>query len=232
MSIVDNLSNYRIFPVFFLFLVFSSRAEPLWQTQIGQDLCSQWHNIAASAGECELSFPSLSGQYQLPSCDKDWSSKLLRPLKPGRNGLEFSCDSPKWQQNFAVHLHVYKEVAVLARAVSIGQQLTAADISFSRYDTSTISKDFFTSAEQIIGQQIKRNLKAGTLLGSDMLDAPLLIERGDLLLIQTKRPGLKVKMQGVAMERGKLGQVIRVRNSQSNNIVAARVLAAGIVQVE
>lgn len=232
MSIVDNLSNYRIIAVFFLFFVFSSKAEPLWQTEIEQNLCTQWHTITAHDDECELSFPSLSDQYQLPHCDSGWSNKLLRPLTPGRNGLELSCGSPRWQQNFAIHLHIYKEVAVLARSVSIGQHMTAADISFSRYDTSTISKDFFTSIEQIIGQQIKRNLKAGTLLNSDMLDAPLLVERGDLLQIQTKRPGLNVEIQGVAMERGRLGQVIRVRNSQSNNIVAARVLAAGIVQVE
>lgn len=231
MSIVENLNYHRLFAFFFLLsLAASSNAD--WQAEVTQQLCAQWQRISTQTQDCDISFPSLSSQYQLPDCADHWQLSVLRPLQAGRNGIEIQCSQPYWKQNVAIQLHSYKQVAVLARPVEIGQRLSAEDVSFIRHDAGTLSKNSLIHPEQVVGREIKRSLKAGTVLNSDMLDAPLLIKRGEQVSIILIRPSLKIEMAGTALSAGRLDERIPVRNNSSQITVNARVIATGIVQVE
>lgn len=231
MSIVDRLAQYRIFACF-LWLFCTNSFAAGWQEDISVNICQQWKQISALSQECELSFPGLSNRYQLPECQEEFQYQLLRTLTPGRNGIELSCQAPRWQQNFAVHLHAYMNVVVLAAPIGMGQPITHTDIALVRHDLSSLNAEFFTNQEQVVGQILQRNVRAGTVLTPSLLNAPQLIDRGDLVTIQVQRAGVAIEVQGTALERGKYGQLIRVRNNQSNNIIAARVLKSGLVKVE
>ena len=214
-------------------LIFSQNSLADWQQTISDQLCQQWQEISAHNYPCQVTFPSLSSQYQLPHCQNDqWQPQLTRTLKPGRNGLILTCEHPWWQQNFAVHLQVMAKIAVLSQPVNLGNKLTIQDITFVEHDLGLMNKDYVTEADQVIGLQIRRSQRAGTILAMDMLEVPTLIQRGDLITIRIVRTGVKVEIQGIALEHGKLGQRIRVRNSQSQNIVAAKVISPKLVQVQ
>lgn len=230
MSIVENHLKHSIIVAFLLILSASINASP-WQESIQADICQQWHAIAAAEAECELSFIGVSNQYALPNCNNDWQYSLTRTLQAGRNGIEVSCDSPRWKQNLAVQLHIYKEIAVLAKSANAGHKVNAADITFIRHDIGASSKDFYTKPSQVIGQQLKRSFRVGTLLTTDMLDAPLLIKRNDMVSIELIRPGIKIESKGVALENGQQGQRIRVRNIRSQRTITATVKEAGVVEI-
>ncbi len=230
MSIVEIFKKHPVFAIFFLLSSLGAQAD--WQAEVEAKLCQDWQSISEGSSECALSFPGLSRQFSLPSCTESWQLNLLRPLQPGRNGIEISCATPYWKQNFAVQLHSYRLLAVLARAVESGEVLQQADVNFVRYDTGALSKNSLTQSAQVLGMQSKRALKAGTILSTDMLQAPTLIKRGDSVRIRVKKPGIEIEMLGTAMASGKLGERILVRNDSSQKNLTATVISLGVVQIE
>ena len=231
MSIVDIRQTHRLFAAFLLLASLQANADE-WRTQVEQPLCSRWEEIAGVGHDCAVSFPGLSPNFRLPDCQHPVDVSLLRPLQPGRNGVELGCESPWWRQNLAIQLHIFKPVAVLARAVGSNQPLTPADISLVRHDIGALSKEYFTELEQVAGMTLRRNLRAGTVLSADMLEHPLLIQRGEQVTIRVVKPGIRIEMKGSALEDGKIGERIRVRNEQSQKVVSGLVLERGLVQVE
>src|SRR5690606_38335043 len=132
MSIVDILRRDRLVAAFLLrllLLLLLPMLLPLsvaastsdWQQQVSDELCQRWQDIGGPGADCSVSFPGLSPNFQLQHCEQPWQINLLRPLQPGRNGLEISCEQPWWRQNLAVQIQIFREVAVLARSVSAGQ---------------------------------------------------------------------------------------------------------------
>ena len=231
MSIVDIHQTPRLFAAFLLLAASCAGAED-WQDQVTQQLCLRWQAIAGADGECEVSYPGLSPNFRLPECQQAFTLNLLRPLQSGRNGLELSCESPWWRQNLAIQLHIFKPVVVLARASGSHQVLNGTDLSLVRHDIGTLPKGFFTSLDQVAGMQLRRSLRAGTILSTDLLEASIVINRGDQVKIRIIKPGIRIESEGSAMEEGRVGERIRVRNDRSGKVLTARVLEHGLVQVE
>jgi flagella basal body P-ring formation protein FlgA len=74
-------------------------------------------------------------------------------------------------------------------------------------------------------------MNAGDAFKTTLLDQPKTINRGELVSITTKSGSIQVVMQGVAMTDGKLGQQIRVKNSQSERIINAKVVGQAAVEI-
>lgn len=236
MSIVENQRHRRIFAAIFLALATLPCSPAVqasgWQEEVGQQLVSRWQEISGHSAEVSVSFPGLPADYQLPDCQGGFGLALVKPLQAGRNGLELSCNAPYWKQHLAIQLHTYKTVAVLRKPVSAGQPLTADDISMVRHDTGELTKGYYPRAEDVQEQISRRSLRAGTVLSPDMLDPPLIINRGERVKIRVNRPGIRIEMNGTALENGRQDERIRVRNEQSQKIVYGRVAGRGLVQVE
>jgi flagella basal body P-ring formation protein FlgA len=78
-----------------------------------------------------------------------------------------------------------------------------------------------------------RNLAAGTVIGSGMAKAPqpqVVIERNQTVVIRIERPGFVVTAMGKAIQQGRLGEYIKVRNIDSQRIILAKVYEDGIVE--
>jgi hypothetical protein len=62
------------------------------------------------------------------------------------------------------------------------------------------------------------------------LAAPLLVKRGDQVLMLARHEAVEVSTSGEALDAGSRGQVIRVKNSASGQVVRMRVTGAGTVE--
>ncbi len=234
MSIVENLRNRRIFAAFLLLTTLSAPAASGtddWQDIISQHLISQWRELSGHQGKAYLSYPGLPGNYRLPDCPGGFSIDLLRPLQPGRNGIEVSCASPYWKQNLAIQLHVIREVLVLSRTLADETTLKAGDIRFVERDTGELTKGYYTRQEDISGMMTRRTLRAGTVLSPEMIEPPVIIRRGEPVSIRINRPGIHIEMKGIALSKARAGERIRVRNEGSGKIISAEAIKPGVVQV-
>lgn len=78
-----------------------------------------------------------------------------------------------------------------------------------------------------------RSLPTGTEIREDMIDAPqssLIIRRNETVVIRVQRPGFLVTAVGLAMQEGRAGQFVKVRNTDSHRIIVCKVNADGTVE--
>jgi flagella basal body P-ring formation protein FlgA len=77
-----------------------------------------------------------------------------------------------------------------------------------------------------------RSLPAGVVIRPGMLGTPekeILVKRRQSVVIRLENLGLMVSAMGVAQDEGCVGEVIRVKNADSNRIIMAQVNADGSV---
>ena len=78
-----------------------------------------------------------------------------------------------------------------------------------------------------------RDLPAGTVIVPGMAKPPkpqVIIERNQSVVIRIERAGIAVTAMGKAVEQGKLGQCIKVRNIDSQRVILAKVNDDGTVE--
>jgi flagellar basal body P-ring formation protein FlgA len=83
------------------------------------------------------------------------------------------------------------------------------------------------------GNIAMRNLPAGSVVSSNMAKSPqppVVIERNQNVVIRIERAGLVVTATGKAMQQGKLGECIKVKNTDSQRIIQAKVIEDGTVE--
>jgi flagellar basal body P-ring formation protein FlgA len=138
----------------------------------------------------------------------------------------------------AVHLIVrYRQkVAVASRRVDRGEALTDKNVYLVERTLDSL-EDYLTAPQDLAGQRTKRPLQPGQILTrSDCEPAPsempVLVKQQTLVKIIARLGGLELVTMGEAMQDGRGGQLIRVRNIDSRNVVVGRVVDRSSVQVD
>ena len=75
-----------------------------------------------------------------------------------------------------------------------------------------------------------RPLRPGQVLQKRLLAAPVLVKRGEVVVIEARSGPIQVTASGEALEPGRQGDVVRVRNVNTGKIIRARVVDTGTVQ--
>ena len=133
--------------------------------------------------------------------------------------------------HLAVDIAVYKPVLVTTTALSRQTVLTSADVMLQDLDVLANNRPLLTQTELAIGKKLKRSVRAGTMLTAGMLIEPTLVNRGDSVVIVAKKGSLMVRMPGIALAAGGMGEQISVRNESSERTVKGWIRAPGEIHV-
>ena len=106
------------------------------------------------------------------------------------------------------------------------------DIEIRRMSLNNLPSNSLTDPIQAVGNKVRRHLDKDTVLYADLIDIPPLIQKKDVVLMVAETPQFKIITLGESKEIGFKGDLIRVRNLESDNEVYARVLDAKSVKVE
>lgn len=188
----------------------------------------------AQDGKVEIFVSNLDPRTGQKSCN---DALIFEPKDPtGQGGnihVQIKCDSPQtWSLYLPAQVSIYKEVPIAAQDLMRGAVVTLEDISYQEVNISSFRQQIITDINSLIGQEVKRNLGKGTTFTTSALDAPTVIRRNDLIDIETQVGSIKVTAPGIALSDGRLGQVIRAKNSQSDRILNGTVIASGRVRVK
>jgi len=82
-----------------------------------------------------------------------------------------------------------------------------------------------------LGKITRRPIRKGQIISPRLLAERKLVHRGDTVQIVAASEGFNIRMTGVALEPGHLGERIEVRNVQSKRIIEGQVTKAGVVHV-
>lgn len=182
----------------------------------------------------EITIGSMDSRLRLARC----STPLEAFISPGSGALSgntsigIKCNDAKpWKLYIPVKISVYENVITAKSYLKRGTQLTNDDISIQKTDISSLTRGYTTEPQQVIGLVLKQPLAANAVIVPAMLEAQMLVRRGEGVIILAKNEGIEVRMQGKALDDGSNGQIIQVQNLASQRIVEGQVISRGVVSV-
>ncbi|HEX4974615.1 MAG TPA: flagellar basal body P-ring formation chaperone FlgA [Pseudomonadales bacterium] len=180
----------------------------------------------------EILVSSLDDRLQLASCEKLHVTLPVNQSYNRRINAKVDClDSASWSITVAVSIQVFKPVAVASNQLLRNHRIRAEDIGFAEVELGSLKQGYFSSSQELIGLQLKRNLMAQAPFTPKLLMAPVLIQRGEQVVISAQSAALLVKTNGIALSNGALGQKIQIKNLRSERVIEGKVTGPGQVMV-
>lgn len=90
----------------------------------------------------------------------------------------------------------------------------------------------FTRIDDVIGQEARITLYAGRPILTDDIGPPAIITRNQIVRMEYQGTGLSIAAEGRALERGAIGDRIRLMNLSSRATIFGQVQQDGTVQVQ
>lgn len=177
--------------------------------------------------EVELSWPDGLQDIGLPNADCTLDlARGQKPTGPGLHTLNLVLkqgEKTVARRKLRVRIRLYKRVLVAKRALPRGRFPRRLDFQSKRSKLEAGNEQLVTRFRQIAGRRTTREIAAGSTVQSDWFEKPILVRRGDRILIVFEGEGVRISAPAEALEQGSAGDRILVRNLHSGRRVYALV---------
>ena len=181
----------------------------------------------------EITRTQLDNRTRLTACPGPLMAEPThRSFRGGRLTMKVSCEHEiSWSIYVPVSVTSDMTVVRVNRSLPRGTILSKHDLQALLVKRSPAHLPLIDHVEEAIGSALKRPLTAGTELQHSMLEAPVVIKRGDQTVIAAGNAQLSVRMTGKALQDGAIGEQIRVQNLASKRTIQGEVQADGSILV-
>jgi flagella basal body P-ring formation protein FlgA len=128
-------------------------------------------------------------------------------------------------------LEIMVQVPELASTLAAGTILKSADITMQPLPLRLVQNGNVASLDQLVGQQLLRQSRAGMVLKASDVSAPQLIARNDPVTAYLHAGAMTLTVKGTALNAASLGETVAVMNSASKRIVRGTARADGAVEI-
>ena len=189
--------------------------------------------IGDTGGEVTLRTEPLDPRLRLPPCEVPLVGEVPDAGRAtSRITARVRCPGASpWRLFVPVSVSVRKPLVVAAVPLERGKVLAAGDVILASREVGAAPAGYLTTLESAIGQVLRRNVPAGTVLAPGLLDAPVLVERGRQVTLEARSGGIVVQMAGIAKADGTLGETIPVENLSSRKVLQGIVRSEKSVEV-
>jgi flagella basal body P-ring formation protein FlgA len=150
----------------------------------------------------------------------------------GHINLKVGCDQKSiWSIYVPVQLNLYRPVVTAASPITRGLTINPSHLQLREMNISKLNGSYFTSIDDVIGLEAKREISPDATIIANQLAPPIMIKRGESVIMTAKSDSLSVRILATALKDGYEGEQISVRNKQSKRIIDARVIGPGRVSV-
>ena len=195
-----------------------------------------------------LTSNGITGQYKLV-LSEDTSAMILPPdvapsvevtkldVKQDKNWFEATLIAPSKEKVLATkrisgRIEFIEKIPVLRESLNSGAIIGANDIDYIEIPQKNVKAGIVLKAEDVIGATPRRMLVAGQMISENDIQAPRLVERGEIVTMVFSLNGLQLTAQGKALEHGAKGEQVRVINTASNKTIVAEVTSDNEVTVK
>ncbi|GAA6134896.1 flagellar basal body P-ring formation chaperone FlgA [Oceaniserpentilla sp. 4NH20-0058] len=232
---------YRVFISIFILGLSALGHSQTWYEQLEHSLKQTLAmQIEAMAGNMELEvydygidLSYLNSRLNFQPCQIPLNIDAPQPLELGRSHIKVACkDTKPWALNVPTEVNLYTEVVVLNQPLIKNQIIEDGHIDLQRQNLAELRNGYYLKKAQVIGKQSKRALSGQTVLNSYLILPALMIHKGDKVMITANKGPMSVKMPGEALNDGREGRQIRVKNNRSERIIRGKVVGPGEVLVQ
>lgn len=122
-------------------------------------------------------------------------------------------------------------VPVLRNHAMPGDVIGPNDIQWTRVEARRAGPSTISNVDDLVGRTPRRPITAGRALRLTDIRPNFIIRKGDVVTIILKAGTMTLTARAEALEKGAIGDVIRVRNNHSRKVLETRILAADTVTV-
>jgi len=122
-------------------------------------------------------------------------------------------------------------VVVLLRDIGFGETLKASDLAVDQREVQEL-EGCITNPDLVTGSVLKRSLEKGEILRGRDVQEPVLVKRGESVTLIARTAALSISTAARARDSGSRGDLVTVENVSSKQLIQARVVGMGIVQVD
>ncbi|MBT8448764.1 MAG: flagellar basal body P-ring formation protein FlgA, partial [Gammaproteobacteria bacterium] len=126
-----------------------------------------------------------------------------------------------WSIYIPVKVSVYSPAVIVINPVRRGASITATDVELKKVDISLVRGKPFKQLDLVIGSKSKNTLNPGSIID---MNSVCVVCKGDNVLITASNTAISVKMSGMALSDGSIGDSIRVQNRSSKRVIEAVVV--------
>ncbi len=127
---------------------------------------------------------------------------------------------------------VMVDAVVTTRFLKVDEPIEETDLKTVAIRVHQVTHPFVIDQAEVIGKSASRPLPPDTPLRLVFVKSPMVIKKGDRVVIEARRGGLSIRASGVTKSSGQLGQTIMVANVDSGRELRAKVVAPSLVEVE
>ena len=176
---------------------------------------------------------ALDPRLKLPTCKAPLSGFLPTGGQLiGNTTIGIRCSGTKpWTIYVPASVKAMRKVVITTRPILRNSAITEADIRLEERNVTTGSDTYIFDPKHVLGKLAKRALTSSTSLKPSMLSEPILVRRGQQVIILAQGAGIEVRMAGTALMDGAAGQIIRAKNKRSKRTVEGQVIQPGVIKV-
>ena len=153
---------------------------------------------------------------------------------PGRRMFRVAATSGKSRKTIQVVADVTAmiDAVVPNRFLKADELIDVGDIKTVQMRVHQANHPFMTDEREVIGMSAARPLPPDVPLRQAFVKLPMVVKKGDRVLIEAQRGGLSIRTYGITKSSGQIGQTITVSNLDSGRELTAKVVGPSLVQVE
>lgn len=123
--------------------------------------------------------------------------------------------------------HVFADGVVPTRTIRANAIISDTDVTIR----SNVANSGYDRLVDVIGQEARVVLYPGKPIGVDDIGPPALVSRNQLVRVLFSSQGLEIQTEGRALERGAIGDRVRIMNLSSRATLFGQVQADGSIKV-
>lgn len=187
------------------------------------------NHLLKDCNECDLQVRISSVPANMPS---DWDLDLNIDMnKSSVNIPVFSAANSSKKGWVVVELKRYQLVPVLNRAVKFGQAINPEMISMETRQIINPAETI-VSPRSLVGVQAARYLNPGQVLSFADLKREQILKKGQFVKAVVGSSTFEVSLSAIAEENGALGDVVKIKNMDSQKVFAGKIVEPGVVRIE
>ncbi|MBN2751528.1 MAG: flagellar basal body P-ring formation protein FlgA [Rhodospirillaceae bacterium] len=125
-----------------------------------------------------------------------------------------------------------ERVPVLTSTIDRGEIIQPDNVTYVSLRSNLVRDGAITDAFSLIGKQARRQIKDGAPIKTNQVRNPVLVDRGDMVVIYYALKTMNLTAKGKALDAGGQGDVIRVLNTKSNRTLMAKIVQPNQVVVD
>jgi flagella basal body P-ring formation protein FlgA len=142
----------------------------------------------------------------------------------GKNGRESDVYVP-------FKVSVKRSLYMAKRNIGKGDVIRLGDLAVRESYLNGVSSAYPVGVNDVVGKEAKKEIPAGAIILNQVLEGVMAVQKRQTVSITAENKRLTVQTKGTALEKGKLGDLIKVK-SQGGKEIVGKVTGNDVVAVE